>query len=89
MTIVYYPKIRPTDYDLFHGVLRPDVPDSYDEGFDLARKEMREIILKGDTPIEVEIDPDEFGRYCHAGRHARTLERLKQFAAEKGSGKIY
>jgi hypothetical protein len=36
MTIVYYPKIRPTDYDLFHGVLRPDVPDSYDEGFDLA-----------------------------------------------------
>ena len=33
MTIVYYPKIRPTDYDLFHGVLRPDVPDSYDEGF--------------------------------------------------------
>ena len=89
MTVVYYPKIRPADYDLLQSVLRPDLPDSYDEGFDLARKEMRDIILQGDTPMEVEIDPEEFGRYCHAGRHVRTLDRLKQFAAEKGNGKSY
>jgi hypothetical protein len=50
---------------------------------------MREIVLNGRTPVEIVIDPDEFARYCHAGQHARTLERLKQFAGEKGSGKTY
>ena len=38
MTVVFYPKIRPNDYALFRGVLHSDLPDSYNEGFDLARK---------------------------------------------------
>jgi hypothetical protein len=54
-----------------------------------ARKEMREITVNGDTPIEIEVDPDEFARYCHAAQHTRTLDRLKQFVAEKGGGKSY
>ena len=89
MPVVCYTKIRPTGYTLFQGVLHPDLPASYDKWFDLARKEMREIIVKGDTTTEIEVDPDEFARYCHAGRHARTLDRLKQFATAKGSGKSY
>jgi hypothetical protein len=89
MMSVCYPKIRPTDYALFRGVLDRDLPASYDEWFDLARKEMRGITVNGDAPIEIEVDPDEFARYCHAERYARTLAQLKQFAAEKGRGKSY
>jgi len=82
---VYYPKINPTDYDAFRSVLHPDFPDTYDEWFDLSRKQMREIILTGaGDPIEVEIYSHEFAAYCHTGRYARTLDRLKQFATEKG-----
>jgi hypothetical protein len=84
MTTVYYPKIPSADYDTLRGVLHPDLPDTYDEWFDLARKQMRQIILAGNDPVEVEIYPHQFTMYCHAGRHARTLDRLKQFATEKG-----
>jgi hypothetical protein len=89
MPIVNYPKIRPTDYALFRGVLHGDLPASYEEWFDLARKELREIVVNGDTPREIETDPDEFARYCHVRRYARTLDRLKRFASEKGSGNSY
>jgi len=85
MAIIYYPKISPNDYDAFRSILNPDLPDTYDKWFDLARKQMREIILNGDTPIEVEVYPHQFAGYCHTGRHARTLDRREQFAAEKGS----
>ena len=82
---VYYPKIRPTDYDAFRSVLHPDLPNTYNEWLDLAREQMRQIILtRAGNPIEVEINPHEFAVYCHSGRHARTLDSLKRFATEKG-----
>jgi len=87
MTIVYYPKLRPADYDAFQAVLHPDLPNTYNEWFDLARKEMREIIVNGDTPIDVEIDPHEFAQYCHTTRSARTLDSLKQCVAQKRRNK--
>jgi hypothetical protein len=50
---------------------------------------MREIIVAGDTPCEIEVNPDEFARFCQAGGHARTFDRLLEFVTEKGRGKSY
>ena len=89
-TIIYYPAIRATDYDTFSGVLHASLPDTYDRWLDFQHKEMREIVLAGNNPKEVEVDPDEFARYCQAKRATtRNLDTLRQFAAEKGTGKRY
>ena len=45
---------------------------------------MRQIILAGNEPIEVDVGPDEYAAYCHERRSVRTLDTLKAFAAEKG-----
>ena len=88
MATVYYPKLRPTDYDTFRRAQNSDLPGTYNEWFDLARKEMRQFIVSGDTVIEVEIDPDELIAYCHGARNARTLDGLKKFAPSREVAKV-
>lgn len=89
MATVYYPKLSPANFHALRSGPDLNLPDTYNEWLNLSRKQMREIILAGDSPIEIEIDPDEFARFCHTLRAARTFDRLLQFAAEKGSGKNY
>jgi hypothetical protein len=84
---VFYPKVRVADYYTLRSGPDMDLPETYHEWRDLQAEEMRQIILNGDTPVEVEVDPDEFAEYCKASRHARTFDRLKQFVAEKGDGR--
>jgi hypothetical protein len=48
-TAVYYPKIRAMDYGTFRGEPHLNLPNTYNEWLDLQAKEMREIILSGDT----------------------------------------
>ncbi len=89
MATVYYPKIGPADYDTFRSEPNLNLPDTYDEWLNLSHKELREIELVGDTFKEIEINPDEFARFCQAKRKARTFDALRQFAAAKGSGQSY
>jgi len=84
MATAYYPRIHPKDHDLHRAVLGPDLGDLYLEWFDRARREMRQIILAGDEPVEIDVGTDEYASWCHETRSARTLNTLKMFAAEKG-----
>jgi len=89
MAIIYYPRIRLADYDTLRSEPNLNLPDTYNEWLDFSYQEQRQIILAGNDPVEIEIDPDEFARFCQALGSARTFDRLLQFAAEKGSGKQY
>ena len=90
MATVYYPKIRVgDDYRTLSGEPHLNLPDTYNEWLDFSYQQMREIIVAGDAPCEIEVNPDEFARFCQAGGHARTFDRLLEFVAEKGRGKSY
>lgn len=87
MPEVYYPRLRPGDYDTFRGAKTLQLPDSYNEWFDFSRQQMREIIVSGVEVLEIEVYPDEFAEFCHATQSPRTLDALKEFANLKGRGK--
>jgi hypothetical protein len=90
MSTVYFPKIRAgDDYSTLRSEPNLNLPDTYNEWLDFSYQQMREIIVAGDTPCEIEVNPDEFARFCQAGGHARTFDRLLEFVTEKGRGKSY
>jgi hypothetical protein len=82
---VYYPKLSLAHYHTLSSEPNLNLPDTYNEWLNLAHKEMREIILAGDRPCEIEIDPDEFAEFCHSEGKARTFGALREFATKKGS----
>ncbi len=89
MAILYSPKILPQHYDALRHVLHPDMPDTYDEWLYLETKQSADWLNRGHTVTQIEIDPDEFTRYCNAVRARGSLQNLRRFAAEKSGGKQY
>jgi hypothetical protein len=84
---LFYPLIRPEDYQVFKAILGDDIPDSFDEWIDRIAKERAQQRLEWEhsDAVDVEVNPKEFAKYRDATDSTPTYETLKSFAQEKGS----
>jgi ribosome biogenesis SPOUT family RNA methylase Rps3 len=89
MAILYSPKISADDYNAFRRILHSHLPDTYDEWLYLETKQCADWLGRGHTVRNIEVDPDEFVRYCNTIRARRNLQDLRNFTAEKSGGKQY
>jgi hypothetical protein len=90
MPTFYVPRVREQHYDAFHRVLKDDVPQTHAQWRDRQLRQEVQLSSGWESPvklIEVEIDPDEFARYCDRTNSNYTIETLYRLATEKASGK--
>lgn len=64
MATWFIPTIAKTDYESFRRVLGRNLPDTYDEWLYLANKRSLDNIAKGNESKPIELNADEFARYC-------------------------
>jgi hypothetical protein len=69
--------------------LKNDLPKTYEAWLyrQLGKKSDFISQWKGAEIIEVEVNPDDFTRYCDATNSNRTIETLDRFATEESFGK--
>jgi hypothetical protein len=84
------PRIREKNYDAFRRILKDGVPQTLAEWRDRQLRQEADLSSGWESPvklIEVEIDPDEFTRFCDRTKSNYTVDALNRFATEKGLGK--
>jgi hypothetical protein len=77
------PILRPHQYDAFRREIGLDLANSYDEWAKLFADDLAKAQRRGDSTFEVEVDYDEFIRYCSAEGHKPDAELLRRFAVFK------
>ena len=77
------PMIPKQQYHSFRGALGTDIPDTYDEWLNLTNKLRNERIRQGEVVPQVEIDFDEFTRFCAARGTTPNNKALLDLAIEK------
>jgi len=83
MAVVVIPIISSPQYNSFRGEADIDLPDTYDEWLQLAGDHRREVGRQGDTAVDVQIDYDEYIKFCNSRGAARDRKSLYDFAVEK------
>jgi hypothetical protein len=89
MEVVYLPFISSRDYDAFRRILHSDLPNTYDEWFQLHTKERADRGRVGHPIREIKVNPNEFSRFLNARGMTANLKTLEDFTIEKASGKHY
>ena len=77
------PIIPKHQYDAFRRELRPDLSDTYDQWLEFVRQHRSERLRQGETILDVEVDLDEFTRFCATNGTKPNLKSLLDFAIEK------
>jgi len=81
--------MSPENDEAFRNLVKFYPAGSYDKWLYLQAKEIERIKAVGDEPVEVEVTPDEFIRYCDRTGAQRNINTLRALAFAKGSGKAY
>jgi hypothetical protein len=91
MPIFDMPIIRKDDYESFRRLLKDDIPDTYEKWVYRQTCTRDEQVLKWEHTEfnDVEIDSNEFARYCRATNSKPTMQSLDRFTQEKSAGKRY
>lgn len=84
MTKYFIPLIAPENYDAFRRILHDNIPNSYDVWLDLRAKERTVLIGQGFDVVGVEIEPNEFTRYCDREGAKRDIHTLRGIVQMKG-----
>ena len=89
MAIYRIVSIRKDDYEAFRRILKDDIPDTYEEWRYRQLSKSNDFIAKWQKAevIEVDVNPNDFARYCDATNSDRTIETLDRFATEESFGK--
>lgn len=85
MAIFTLPIIRREQYDAFRRDLGPDLADTYDEWAKLFADELGKAKRRGDSLVEIEIDYDQFIRYCRTEGQQPNAEILRRFAVKQST----
>ena len=87
MTKVFViPVIRREDFDAFRRDVGSTLANTYDEWVRLLAKEVAEARRNGKTVVEVEVNYDEFERYCRTTGKKPDPMVLLEFAAHRPLG---
>ncbi len=81
------PFIQANDYGAFRRLMNGDIPDTYDEWLKLIAKRRREEAPRRDAIRDIQVDPDEFARYCDATGQRCNNAALTRFTIEKARRK--
>ncbi len=84
-----FPDIAAHNYDAIRGREATDFPNTYDEWLKLINERRLEHERRNFITRKVQINPDEFARYCGRYGDPHDLKRLMDFAAEKAAGNRY
>jgi hypothetical protein len=63
-TVFSVPVLRPEQYDAFRRDLGSDLADTYDGWLEFVHKHRSERLRQGGTLVDVEVDHDQFVRFC-------------------------
>ena len=84
MTTFYHPWIAQENFEAFRRVHHP-YPNTYDEWLQFHARRVAHDKAKGHETIDVEVDPDEFTKFCKVCGCTPDREALDSFAFEKGT----
>jgi hypothetical protein len=83
------PIIQAPDYNAFRRILNDQLPDTYAEWLQDHTEAMKEFINRSEPYRGIEVNPQEFVRFCLSRNAVATIQLLADFAVEKTSGKTY
>ena len=84
-----FPLISAHNYEGFCQLIKDDFPQSYEQWLGLVTKRRIEESQRGYRFVEVDVNPDEFARYCaETGQYCNSAA-LGRFATEKHGGSNY
>jgi hypothetical protein len=83
MEEVFFPIIRPKDYDAFWRLTNGDLPDTYEEWREQYSKSKAERARQGAVVIDVEVYPEDFATFCKKSDLPPSTEILIDFAEEE------
>jgi hypothetical protein len=89
MDVEVFPLILPNDYAAFRRLVGSDIPDTYDEWFNLQRKEIREFVQAGRATKTIEVHSNEFSRFLRERGANANIVSLRNFTIEKDAGNTY
>ncbi len=79
------PIIRPEEHQSFRDTIGPDIADTYNEWLKLHAQEINEHLRRGETIVEIEVEFDEFIRFCRARDTTPNKKALHDLAIEKAA----
>jgi hypothetical protein len=80
MATFYWPDIS-AHYDSFRRILKGQIPDTLQEWEHLRAKQAAQHY--GHSFIDIEVNPDEFARHCHATNTPNNLNALENLVFHK------
>ena len=85
------PWFLPRDYDNIRraAVDNFNLPQTYDEWFDIATREVANLQARGAVVDRVIVDSKEFARYCVAIGQEQNVATLGAFVIAKKTGRYY
>ena len=87
--MIHVPVIQPTDYDAFQSILDDQIPETYTEWLKGYTEFKKELIANSQPARDVEVNPQEFERFCFSRKIPPNQKLLGEFATEKVLGKNY
>jgi hypothetical protein len=89
MAIFPTPNIETNDYEAFQRILGSELPSTYEEWSYQESAAAADVVMRGHTVRQIQVDAAEFARYLSTMRAPRTVQSLRNFAGDKSSGKSY
>lgn len=86
MGITYIPVLTEQKYGLLRGLLGSEVPSNFGGWGDFLTERAAEAATRGDVVRNVNVDPEEFGRYLKSTNSKPSLDALNDFTAQKSAG---
>jgi hypothetical protein len=83
------PYVAVRDYEAFFSLMEDEVPGTHPEWVQFMNKRRLEEEQRGMTVKFVDVNPDEFTRYCGATGQRHNYAALTRFVIEKAGGNRY
>jgi hypothetical protein len=84
-----FPIIPKADYPAFRAAVGPELADTYEEWLKRHANQIDEARRRGENIAEIEVNFDEFTRFCSSTRTTPNLKTLLDFTIEKSAGQRY
>lgn len=92
MATIPVPFIAKSDYEAFRSLMGHNLPPTYAKWLPVQQDAVREALrLCGNigSVTEIQVNPDEFARFCGETGAIADTASLMRFVKEKGSGNRY
>jgi hypothetical protein len=88
MSTFFFPKLDASNYQSFRRLINDEMPETFNEWSQRQslKKDQYLLNLHPDRLcVDIEINPDQFSKYCRSTNSSNTLDTLDRLAAEIGS----